>query len=1009
MMRIFNHLKVQVKINIGYAIILLVMLGISGISLVRLRQINTLVDHLSERLSLDQQLSHDITVQFLTVQSYARQYINYPNAEDLQRYTHAQNLLNYHLTQASQLIKEPERLALLREIQSLTGEYQYTFEAIQLLLDDRQITLGGRLEADAEQIASRLDALQASARQANAMETVLNIEATRVAFQTLRTDSLAYMIQGEDRHAQDFEAHYKAFLVTLATLKAGLPGQSQSELYNELDLASGDYYLAFRAVQADYNAQTELTNVTLKVLGDQIFSRASAIDSSITQELAAGQAQAQRMVKQTATMTAIAMLVTLLVGSGLSYGLSRHITGPLKMMVKAASRMAQGELEQSVMLQRTDELGELATAFNLMSAQLQRAFATLQANEYKYRQLFENSHDVIIIVAPTGALLDFNVATVQLTGYSREELSQQALEAFHIDRARYREFQELLEQHEAISNFEVQIRHKDGTIRDLVVNAARVRTQEGVLLGFQWVGHDITRRKQIETEQRLLLAQIQEQNQRIQLIINTVPEGVILLEAETATGWRVMLANPPGAEMLTALATFQEGEQLVALNGHPLAELLVPLPKGHWHDLATDAQYFQVTACALPPGNGPAGWVLVIRDLTEQRKLDQRLQQQERLAALGQLAAGIAHDFNNIMAVIVLYAQITARSQGLSPHDRERLQTINDQAQHATRLIQQILDFSRRAVIERRALDLELLLREQISLFKRTLPEHIEIRLLAGDEDYTIYADPTRIQQLLTNLALNARDAMPQGGTLTLELHRFTVTATDPAPLPEMQAGHWICLTVADTGHGIPPEVLPHIFEPFFTTKEPGKGSGLGLPQVYGIVGQHGGHIDVQSQPGQGTVFFIYLPALVAPPVAPAAPSPSPLVEGHQEKILVVEDDAAARQALVESLKTLNYQPLEAANGQIALQLLAQSGLTVALVLSDVVMPTLGGIGLLQALRDQHSPVKVLLLTGHPLDKEIEDLRTTGLDAQLAGWLLKPVDLAQLAETIARILKAGPP
>jgi len=466
------------------------------------------------------------------------------------------------------------------------------------------------------------------------------------------------------------------------------------------------------------------------------------------------------------------------------------------------------------------------------------------------------------------------------------------------------------------------------------------------------------------------------------------------------------------------------GDTLTRLGDRPLAELLTSPPKGLWHEVATDSRRFEIIARPLETGLTPGGacpepaegWVLVIRDVTREREIQRYSQQQERLATVGQLAAGIAHDFNNIMATIVLYAHMLLRKKDLFPRDRERLVTINQQALHATDLIQQILDFSRRAVLERQPLDLSPLLKEQVKLLERTLPESIQVTLAYGPDEYTVNADPTRMQQVMMNLALNARDAMPEGGNLRFGLERIQVKPGESPPLPGMESGEWVQLTVSDTGTGVPPDVLPHIFDPFFTTKAPGEGSGLGLAQVHGIVKQHGGEVDMQSQVGQGTTFTIYLPALpVHAPEAVTLELPA-LAEGHGETILVVEDNTSTRKALVDSLELLNYRTLEAANGREALAILEQrgddpstgpsagsgqrSGQGIALVLSDVVMPGMGGLALFHALRQRGLAVRVVMLTGHPLEKELEELRAQGM----SDWLLKPPSLEQLAQVLARAL-----
>jgi signal transduction histidine kinase/ActR/RegA family two-component response regulator len=504
-------------------------------------------------------------------------------------------------------------------------------------------------------------------------------------------------------------------------------------------------------------------------------------------------------------------------------------------------------------------------------------------------------------------------------------------------------------------------------------------------------------RQRAEEERASLLAQVQERAEQVRQIMNTVPEGVLLLDANS----RVVLANPLAEEYLVTLADAQVGEALSRLGDRPLVELLTSPSKGRWHQAKTGDRIFEVAVQPIETDPATEGWVLVIWDVTQERETQQRIQQQERLAAVGQLAAGIAHDFNNIMAVIALYTQLGLRTPDLPLKLRGHLETVSRQARQATNLIQQILDFSRRAVLERRPMDLVLFLKEQIRLLERTLPESIKIGLTYGADEYMVNADPTRMQQVIMNLAFNARDAMPEGGTMRIVLERIGVEDRKEAPLPEMSPGEWVRVTMGDTGTGIPPGVLPRIFDPFFTTKAPGKGSGLGLAQVHGIVKQHEGEIDVTTKLGEGTTFILYLPALpvVEPEMLPG--ETSVLIQGHGETILLVEDNAAAREALVHSLETLNYQVLEAANGREALAVLDHHADEIGLILSDVVMPEMGGIALFHTLKQRELPVPVVLLTGHLVEGELQMLRAQGLGA----WLRKPPSLEKLAEVIARALR----
>jgi two-component system cell cycle sensor histidine kinase/response regulator CckA len=397
----------------------------------------------------------------------------------------------------------------------------------------------------------------------------------------------------------------------------------------------------------------------------------------------------------------------------------------------------------------------------------------------------------------------------------------------------------------------------------------------------------------------------------------------------------------------------------------------------------------------------PNGWVLVIRDVTQELVVQQQLERQERLAAIGQLAAGIAHDFNNIMSIIVMYAQIMLRSTGLTERERERMVTIDQQAMRASQMIRQILDFSRRSVLDRQPLDLLPLLKEQVKLLERTLQENIEIELVHEPGEFFVQADPTRMQQIVMNLAVNARDAMPEGGRLRFELVRVQAPALKEAPLLGMTAGTWVRATVTDTGTGIASAVMDHIFEPFYTTKDPGQGTGLGLAQVHGIVGQHDGYITVDSQLGVGTSFVIYLPALAVVAAGDgAAFTLTDLPRGQGQTILVVEDNEALRGTLVELLGTWGYAVEEATNGLEALARLAELSRPVDLIISDAVMPHMGGVGLFNALDRQHLRVPIILLTGHPLGDEQEALRQRGL----RGVLAKPPSAEQLANMIAATL-----
>jgi len=522
-----------------------------------------------------------------------------------------------------------------------------------------------------------------------------------------------------------------------------------------------------------------------------------------------------------------------------------------------------------------------------------------------------------------------------------------------------------------------------------------------------------------------LREQTLQQAEQITRLINSVPEGMLLLAPDHS----ISLANPMATVYLEQIGVVADGHVLTHLGGVATGELLDPRNISRWRQVAVGSATFELIAEPVETGAAEPGAVVVIRDITATLSVQQQLQRHERLSAVGQLAAGIAHDFNNIMSVIILYAQMLEQSPALTGREQERLHIIQQQSLRATSMIRQILDFSRRAALEQQQLDLLPLLKEQVKLLERTLPENIEI-VFTGDSapsdvhddqahddkahddqanhdkaHYVVKADPTRIEQMVTNLALNARDAMPNGGVLHIDLAHVEVTA-GAEPLAGLTPGAWIRLTVADNGAGIDAKTLEHIFEPFFTTKAAGKGTGLGLAQVYGIVGQHGGQITVESEPGAGSRFIVYLPAmpLVTDSAAAAHDAPSAVI-GQGELVAVIEDDPALRESLVEVLEGWGYRTLAFTNGEAALPLLLDDSTQPDLIISDIVMPRLGGIGLFKTLYSVGAQIPMLFITGHLLHDELEGLQKMGRCAALT----KPITLEQLAQKLAETLPGRQP
>ncbi len=497
--------------------------------------------------------------------------------------------------------------------------------------------------------------------------------------------------------------------------------------------------------------------------------------------------------------------------------------------------------------------------------------------------------------------------------------------------------------------------------------------------------------------QRLrLLERIREQIRQVQQIIDTVPEGMLLLDQNDC----VILANPAGEVDLEILANTGMGDTLTHLGDVPLQQIYNPPGQDPWQQIGKGSQIFEVISRPLESGDQSEGWVLVIRDVTQERETQRRIYLQERLAAVGQMAAGIAHDFNNILVPVTLYSEMLLEEPSLKPEAQEWVKTILSLSQRATSVTQQFLDFSRKGVMTPIEVNLRDFFDDFITLINRMLPENIHVIHIPCEEQVIIRADPGRLQQVLINLAINARDAMSGGGEITFEVTSLNVRKDQRPPYRDMEPGDWVRLEVRDTGTGIPSEVLPHIFEPFFTTKPVGQGTGLGLSQVYGIIKQHDGFIDVESDQGIGTTFILYIPVFSSQASAISDDDAFEASRGNLETLLLVEDEPDVRDALSQVLQSLNYRVITTSDGDEALQHFENGSERIDLVLSDVIMPGLSGPSLFRTLNEKHPGVKMLLITGYPLDRGTREL----LESNLVSWVQKPVDKKTLSASIHKIL-----
>jgi two-component system cell cycle sensor histidine kinase/response regulator CckA len=402
-------------------------------------------------------------------------------------------------------------------------------------------------------------------------------------------------------------------------------------------------------------------------------------------------------------------------------------------------------------------------------------------------------------------------------------------------------------------------------------------------------------------------------------------------------------------------------------------------------------------------------YTAVIRDITERRQSqevlhqrEEQLRQSQKMEAVGRLAGGIAHDFNNLLTAILGYADFLM--EDVAPESRQDVEGIRKAGQSAAALTRQLLAFSRRQILQPEILDLNLIVANTDKLLRRLISEDIEVRMALAEDLPPVKADPGQIEQIVLNLAVNARDAMPSGGTLTIQTMRGQPAAHASGGRTTESTGPSAVMIVSDTGCGMTEDVRSHIFEPFFTTKELGKGTGLGLATVYGIVQQSGGTIDVETEPDKGTRFRIEFPAVAELVPAPAATEGQPPgAERGTETVLLVEDNDAVRALAREALTRSGYSLFEAVNGEEGLRIATEQRGAIDLVITDVVMPVMGGRELAARLSLMYPQLKILFTSGYTDDEILKG----GTMEPGRSFIQKPFTPESLLRTARAMLDAA--
>jgi two-component system, cell cycle sensor histidine kinase and response regulator CckA len=390
-----------------------------------------------------------------------------------------------------------------------------------------------------------------------------------------------------------------------------------------------------------------------------------------------------------------------------------------------------------------------------------------------------------------------------------------------------------------------------------------------------------------------------------------------------------------------------------------------------------------------------------VQDITEQKRIEAEFLRAQRLDSVGALASGMAHDLNNALSPILMGIQLIRR-QAQDPETREMLTVMEANTHRGADMVRQVLTFARGREADREYLNVGRLVREMENIVRQTLPKSITVATMVPPDLWPVLGNSTQLHQVLLNLCVNARDAMPRGGEMTLAADNVDLSADEAKGIPEAAPGCYVLLLVADTGTGIPPENLPRLFDRFFTTKDPGQGTGLGLSTVARIVRNHGGFVSVKSELDVGTTFEIYLPRAEAPVATVSAVAPAEIAPGRGELLLFIDDDRSVREMVGPTLTEHGYRVLSAANGAEALALLSQHEREVRLVLTDLAMPVMDGAATLEVVRARYPHLPVIVMSGS-LDPGKERL-----PPGVAGFLPKPFPLEQLLAAIAKALQTMP-
>lgn len=625
----------------------------------------------------------------------------------------------------------------------------------------------------------------------------------------------------------------------------------------------------------------------------------------------------------------------------------------------------------------------------------------LRQSEANYRAIFDAADDAIFVHdIETGEILDVNRRMCQMYGHTPEEVRRLTVEDLSAGEPPYTDevAQQLMKKaaEGEPQLFEWRARDKSGRIFWVEVNLQRALIgRKDCLLA---VARDITRRKRAEEklrEQATLL-----DHARDAILVRDLQDHVVFWNrsAERLFGWAAEEAvgkNVRDFLYQKDSTQFDQARRTLIETGEWSGELLLVSKDGN--DISVDSRWTLVRN----EDDEPKAVLVIDTDITEKKKMEKQFLRAQRMESIGTLAGGIAHDLNNVLSPILMSLEVL-KLKYIDQESQVWLKLLQASAERGASMVKQILSFARGSEGKRVILQPQHLLRDVVKILKETFPRSIDVRFDLPSNLWTITADPTQLHQVLMNLCVNARDALPDGGSITIRAENNTIDENYAQMDIEAQAGDFVKVAVSDTGTGMDENVIGRIFEPFFTTKEVGKGTGLGLSTALAIVKSHGGFMNVYSEVGKGTTFTVYLPASSVTEEKRLPQRMADFPTGHGELVLVVDDEDSIRKITKSTLETFGYRVLLAGDGTEALAVYQANRGDVKVVLTDMMMPLMDGQTTIRALRRLTPNVKIISASGLADDAKVVEAARDGVET----FLRKPYTAEQLLRAVAKVLQS---